>query len=393
MVPERPPRPELEARLFSLREALRDSGLEGALLTHPLSIFYFTGAFARAHLLVTERQLRFLVFRPLERVRRESPFPAEPFRSLKGLPGLLREAGLRRVGLEFASLSHRDFLRYQDLLQDFELSDLSGIISSLRQIKSPYERACLREAGRRLAEALSAALPRLKPGMTELEALAEIETELRRRGHPGLVRSARGNEFATGLLVSGPEAVEPTYMVAGEGGRGVPGFPSGASLKEIRPGEPVLVDVAGYFAGYYVDQTRMLVFGKPSREVQEYLEIAEALMATGKRLLRPGVSAEEVYYALFGEAERLGVSEFFMRHGEEGVNFVGHGVGLCVDEDPPLAPGVKTPLRAGMCLALEPKLHIPGLGVIGFEDTWSLEEDSAEKLTVFLPKFKIISCQ
>jgi len=388
--PACPPREELFSRISALRKALRGADLQGALITQPLNIFYFTGSFARAHLLVTEREVRFLVFRPLERVRRESPLPAEPFRSLKGLPGLLREAGIRRVGLEFAALTHREFLRYRDLLQDFELADLSGILSSLRMVKSPYEIACLREAGRRLAEALTEALPRLAPGMTELAALAEIEAALRRRGHPGFVRSARGNEFATGLLISGPEAVEPSYMVAGEGGRGVYGFPSGASLREIRPGEPVLVDLAGYFAGYYVDQTRMLLFGKPSPEVREYLEAAEALMAAGESLLRPGIPAEEVYYALVREAERLGVSEYFMRHGEEGVNFVGHGVGLCVDEDPPLAPGVKTVLEPGMVLALEPKLHVPGLGVIGFEDTWGLNEDSPQKLTIFSPNFKTL---
>ncbi|RUM87219.1 MAG: hypothetical protein DSZ24_06640 [Thermodesulfatator sp.] len=385
--PELPPREELFSRLSALREALRLATLDGALVTHPLNIFYFTGTLARAHLLVTEREVRFLVFRPLERVRRESPLPAEPFRSLRKLPEVLREAGVRRVGLEFAHLSHRDFLRYQDLLQDFELSDLSDIISSLRQVKSPYEIACLREAGRRLAEALSEALPRLRPGMSELAALAEIEAALRRRGHPGLTRSARGNEFATGLLISGPEAVEPSYMVAGEGGPGVPGFPCGASLKEIQPGEPVLVDLAGYFAGYYVDQTRMLFFGEPPREVREYLQAAEVLISAGERILRPGIPAEEVYYRLREEAGSLGVEEYFMRHSEERVNFVGHGVGLCVDEDPPLAPGVKTRLSSRMTLALEPKLHIPGVGVIGLEDTFLLTENSLEKLTPFSPNF------
>ena len=384
------PKSEIERRLESLRAALVREGLDGALVTSPLNLFYFTGAFALGHLLVTPREVRFLVFRPISRARRESPLSVEPFRSLKKLPGVLRECGLRRLGLEFSALSHEKFLRYQELLADFELRDLSPAISEIRMRKSSYEVACLRRAGEMLAEALAEALPEIRPGMTELEALARIEVALRARGHPGFVRSFRGNEFSTGLLVSGLEAVEPSFMVAGEGGPGVPGFPSGAGLKKIRPGEPVLCDLSGFEAGYYVDQTRVFSLGETTGEVRELFELSERLMQAGEKALRPGVPAEEVYLAVANEAERLGVSRYFMAHGEEGVGFVGHGVGLCVDEDPPLAPGIKIPLAPGMTLALEPKLHVPGVGVIGLEDTFYLSERGPEILTNFARKFLII---
>ncbi len=384
------PKSEIERRLESLREALVREGLDGALVTSPLNLFYFTGAFALGHLLVTPREVRFLVFRPLSRVQRESPLPAEPFRSLKKLPGVLGECGVRRLGLEFSALSHERFLRYQNLLADFELRNLSPAISEIRSRKSPYEVACLRRAGKLLAEALAEALPEIRPGMTELEALSRIEAALRTRGHPGFVRSLRGNEFATGLLISGPEAVEPSFMVAGEGGPGVPGFPSGAGLKRIRTGEPVLCDLSGFEAGYYVDQTRMFALGEVGPEVRELFELSRKLMQAGEKALRPGVPAEEVYWTVAREAEHLGVARYFMAHGEEGVGFVGHGVGLCIDEDPPLAPGIRTLLSPGMVLALEPKLHVPGVGVIGLEDTFHLSERGPEILTVFPRQFQII---
>ncbi|WP_297056915.1 Xaa-Pro peptidase family protein [Thermosulfurimonas sp.] len=377
------PRAEIQTRLESLRRVLSRKGLDAALITSPLHLFYFTGAFALGHLLVTAREIRFLVFRPLERVRQESPLPAESLRSLKALPAVLDNAGVRRIGMELSTLSQERFRRYQAILADYQLEDLSPDLLKLRMYKSSYEVDCLRRAGELLAEALREALPEWREGMSELEALGRVELALRRRGHPGLVRSSRGNEFATGLLVSGKEGLTPSYMVAGEGGCGVLGFPSGASPKPLRRGEPVLLDVAGFYAGYYVDQTRMLSVGEPSSEVKDLFSLALRLMKAGEGALRSGVPAEEVYFRVAEEAEHLGVSRYFMAHGQEGVGFVGHGVGLCVDEDPPLAPGIRTTLRSGMVLALEPKLHVSGTGVIGLEDTFYLSEDGPQRLTVF----------
>ena len=377
------PRDEIQTRLEGLRRVLSRKGLDAALITSPLHLFYFTGAFALGHLLVTAREVRFLVFRPLERVRQESPLPSEPLRSLKALPAVLDSAGVRRIGMELSALSQERFQRYREILADYQLEDLSPDLLKLRMYKSSYEVDCLRRAGELLAEALREALPGLREGMSELEALGRVELALRRRGHPGLVRSARGNEFATGLLVSGKEGLVPSYMVAGEGGCGVFGFPSGASPKPLRRGEPVLLDLAGFYAGYYVDQTRMFCLGNSSPEVKDLFSLAFRLMKAGEEALQPGIPAEEVYSRVAEEAERLGVKRYFMAHGREGVGFVGHGVGLCVDEDPPLAPGVRTLLRPGMVLALEPKLHVPEVGVIGLEDTFYLSEEGLQRLTVF----------
>ncbi|WP_068668888.1 M24 family metallopeptidase [Thermosulfurimonas dismutans] len=375
--------------MSSLKEALREKALDGALITSPLNLYYFTGAFALGHLLVTEREVRFLVFRPFSRVLSESPLPAEPLRSLKKLPGILKNAGIKVLGLEYAGLTHDRFLLYRKILSEFDLQDISGAISHIRTIKSPYEAECLREAGRRLAEALFEGLPKIKPGMTELEAMGLIEYELRKRGHPGFVRSFRGNEFPTGLLISGPEGVTPGYMIAGEGGLGVPGFSSGASLKKLHSGEPILCDFSGFYAGYYVDQSRMSSLGGVSPEIRDLFEMAEILMDSAERALKPGIPAEEVFFSVLKEAERLGVEKYFMANGEEGVNFVGHGVGLCIDEEPALAPGMKTELLPGMALALEPKLHVPGIGVIGLEDTFFLKEDSLERVTSYPRKWQV----
>ncbi len=384
------PRSEIERRLLALRALLRKHSLDGALILSPLNIFYFTGTFVTGHLLVTEREVRLWVFRPLSRAREETFLPVEPLRSLRKLPTVLKPFSLRTLGFEVEALSPRKFERYREILADYKLQDISSLLLTLRMYKSPYEVACLREAGRLLAEALSEALPALRLGMTELEVLGHIELALRRRGHPGFVRSCRGHEFATGLVVSGPEAVTPSFMIAGEGGVGVLGFASGASSKEILPGEPILLDFSGFYGGYYVDQSRVFCWEDISPEVREFWDISERIMLATERQLRPGISAEEVFFAALREAEALGVAPYFMAHGEEGVSFVGHGVGLCIDEEPAIAPGVKTILEPGMVIALEPKLHIPGVGVIGLEDTFYLNESNVEKLTVYNRKLRVL---
>jgi Xaa-Pro aminopeptidase len=63
------------------------------------------------------------------------------------------------------------------------------------------------------------------------------------------------------------------------------------------------------------------------------------------------------------------------------VRFVGHGVGLELDELPVLAPGFDEPLRAGQTLAVEPKFVLPGLGAVGIENTWAVAEGGGVRLT------------
>ncbi len=378
---ERLTKEEVERRIERLKGRLQELKLHGALITTPLNIFYFTGTFVMGHLLLTPAEVKLFVFRPISRAKRESFVSAEPLRSLKKLPSLLRSFGIKRLGLEFEGLTHQRFLVYREILEEFELVDISGPIRKVRELKSDYEMFCLKRAAELLDEAFYEALPSIREGTSELEALSLVESALRKRGHPGFVRSARGNEFPTGVLSSGPFSVEPSYMISGEGGRGVEGFPLGASKEPLSAGTPIVCDFSGFFKGYYVDETRMLFLKEAPKPCRELLEASLRIMKAMERVLVPGVAAEDVYAEGLAEAERLGVSKYFMAHGEEGVSFVGHGVGLCIDEDPPIAPGVKTRLLPGMAVALEPKLHIPELGVIGIEDTFLIKRNYTERIT------------
>jgi Xaa-Pro dipeptidase len=63
--------------------------------------------------------------------------------------------------------------------------------------------------------------------------------------------------------------------------------------------------------------------------------------------------------------------------------FVGHGVGIELDEWPVIAKGIDTPLHEGMVVAIEPKFLFPDIGVVGLENTWAVRSDGLEALTTF----------
>ncbi len=375
---------ELRARIEKLATALVQTGLDAALIRFPLHIFYFAGVFVDGHLVITERAEAFLlVYRTLGRPEKSPVAEEIPFRSLRKLPAFLKDLGLHNLGLEEERLPHALFKRYQQLLTDFSLADVSPLVQQIRSVKSPYEISCLKQAARLLAEALVAFLPRLKPGLSELEAAGLLEAELRKRGHPAFTRtSGFGQELAYGHLLAGKEATVPAYTTTGQGGLGVWGFPQGPSEKKIGLNEPILIDYAGWFEGYLVDQSRVFYFGQLPPRAHEIYEKIDFILQEIEKMLQPGTSGAEIYQKALSLAADNGLSPYFMAHGPEKVPFIGHGVGLEIDEWPPIAQ-VDVALQEGMVIALEPKCHVPGLGVIGVEDTYLITSSGPERLTVF----------
>ncbi len=387
-----PPLPkEINKRQAQLARFLRKKGLDAALIRYPLHIFYFSGTFVDGHLLVTAQgKALLLVYRPYSRACEEASVEeVVPFRSLKALPGLLRDFGIKIIGLEYDRLPVKDFNRYQQLLTGFVLEDISDIIWRLRARKSPYEIECQRKAASMLAEALEGALKNFSPGVTELEAAGYLEASLRQRGHPAHTRVARWTqELAYGHVLFGNNATFPAYTTTGQGGAGVIGFPQGPSFRKLYPEDIILIDYAGWCEGYMVDQTRMFSWTHPSQKVYAIYQKVLDLMQELEEMLRPGIYAEEIYNQAQKLAKSQGLEEYFMAHGSEKVPFVGHGVGLEIDEWPPIASGVSLPLEAGMVVALEPKCHVPELGVIGVEDTFLITQEGAQRLTFFPREWK-----
>jgi Xaa-Pro aminopeptidase len=157
-------------------------------------------------------------------------------------------------------------------------------------------------------------------------------------------------------------------------------FAQGPGFAKIKRNEPVLVDYAGCYNGYIADETRIFCLGKlPAKLVEAHqaaLEIEEAIAGQ----LCPGRASRDIWNLCEAEGARMGYQDFLGGPPGSKAGFVGHGVGLQIDEYPVLGP-VDHEIVENMVVAVEPKMIYPEEGVVGIEDTFLVGANGAERLT------------
>lgn len=380
---------EIKRRIETLQSAMAEHGLDGALIVQRIDLFYFTGTGQDAHLFVpvTGSPL-LLVRRNLERARRESPLDSisavTSFSHLKKVIESACPARPGRLGMELDVLPVNNYQLYARLFPHAVISDVSPLIRETRMVKSEYEIQIIRQAAR-LNDAMFAQVGEiLKDGMSEVEFAGLLEAYYRKNGHQGIVRVRSFNtDVFYGHLMSGPNLATPSCHFGPTGGFGVsPSLPQSAGLKIIKRYEPVQVDYVGVVDAYMVDQSRTFFLGDAPERFLKVHATALAIQDTLMRLGRPGTKAAKLYDIAKNMAAEAGLAGGFMGY-PESMPFVGHGIGLELDELPLL--GKKSPyvLTPGMVIAVEPKFILPGEGLAGIENSFVVTEKGLEKLTNF----------
>jgi Xaa-Pro dipeptidase len=383
------PRSELENRIERLQGLMAAADMDGALVLQNADLYYLSGTVQQSHLyLPVSGEPLLMVRKSLQRARNESRLQADrivPMGSTRQLLDQLAAYGLarpERLGLELDVMPVNVYRYYEGILRSVDLLDCSPIIRQLRAIKSDYEVGLMREAAR-ASKAVYRAIPQLLvEGISEVALAGQIEAIARREGHQGIVRMrAWNNEIFYGHLMSGASAAVPSYMLSPTGGPGLnPSIAQGASTRPIRAGEPLLVDYLFAPAGYVVDQTRIFAIGKLPADLVRAHEAMLAVQAAVAEAARPGATGDALWELAAQVAREHGLEDHFMGHGDDRVRFVGHGVGLELDELPVLAAGQDLPLEEGMVVALEPKAIFPGRGVVGIENTHVVTPAGLERL-------------
>jgi len=384
------PKIELEQRIFKFQRYLKKENIDGALILQRVDLFYFTGTIQQAHFYIpAEGDPVLMVRKSYDRAKAESSVKKIVHLGRPSdIPGILKangHAASLRMGLELDVLPANLLFSYQRLFQGTILLDISHFIRSIRSVKSEYELKIMRQAAR-LSDQLAAWVPHiLRAGMTELELAGKIEAEARRLGHQGIVRMRLwGSEMFYGHLLSGATGAVPSFLSSPTGGVGAsPAVAQGPGFKTIQRHEPVLVDYIFAYNGYLSDHTRIFSIGPLPAELMAahaaMLEVQQMI----KKLAKPGVQSGDIYNRALEKTKDLGYADHFMGIGNERVQFVGHGIGLEVDEYPFLAAGQQLKLQAGMTIALEPKLVFPDKGVVGIENTHVVTADGLEQLGKF----------
>ena len=389
---------ELVNRIDALRRTIAAKDIDIAIMSEVSDIFYYSGCAQPLYAVVPAKSDAFVLARKaLTRIETEvTGLGIEYFSGRKDLAAIFARRGLsdaRKIGFTLDTMSYASVARLMHPFASGKPEDIAWDVRMLRMVKSDAEIAIQKRAGEIMTKIPDLVRSALEPGMTELQLSAVIESYFRLNGHGIIVKCRREGIGAVpfGVCSSGINSLAGAKFDGICAGSGLSaGAPYGATDRTIKKGAPILLDYAFPLDGYIVDMTRMASLGKPVPEAmkayQDMLKIEQEIIG----MLRPGVLWKDIYTKSVEMANDMGYQDTFMGSGHERVKFVGHGVGLELDEPPYLAPEMNYELAAGMVVAVEPKVALPGVGVVGNEDTLLITEGNAESITPADPDFIVV---
>jgi len=384
------PRQELESRLVKVQAKLRNRNLDGALILQKADLFYLTGSTQNGVFFVpADGEPVFAVRRSANRARSESTWKEiVPLSRMKELPGLLAGRGygnLGRIGVELDVLPAGLYLQFGELFEGAIFEDITPLLRETRMVKSRYEIERIEQASEQLRQVFAEIPAMMREDCArEIDLAARIEGALRRRRHQGLIRVRRfGQEMYFGAVSAGASASYPTDFDGPDGVEGLyAAVPQSGGERLLRRGEPIMVDLCGGYEGYIADKTRIFVpGGLRDEELLRAHHYALQIQAEIQTRMRPGAHTGRIYQAI---EEMVRESQFagnFMGYGENRARFVGHGVGLELDELPVLTTRSDVVLKEGMVIAVEPKFFFGDRGGVGIENTWVITQEGCRNLT------------
>ena len=383
------PLSELTDRMkrFRVRMDAEHPGWELAAIFGRVNQYYFTGTMQDGLLLVPrDGEPVFWVRRSFERAGAESLFPdIRPMKSFRDAAAVPPAAARQVIHLETELVPLALVQRFRKHFACQEVASLDAQIARVRAVKSPYELAIMERCGaihRRIMEDSVPAM--LREGMSEAELACELYSLLVREGHQGIVRFGMFNvDIAVAQLGFGEDSLYPTSFDGPGGCVGIcPAAPVlGSCDRKLQKGDLVFVDVGCAVDGYHTDKTMVYMFGRPLPD--EVIAVHRRCVELERRLaslLKPGAIPAEIYSQTMASLDPEFLKNF-MGFGNRRANFLGHGVGLQIDEPPVLAEGFDEPLVEGMVLALEPKKGVPGVGMVGSENTYIVTPEGGRSIT------------
>jgi len=366
---------------------------QGILVFSRLNIYYFSGSFASGVFwLPLSGEPILLCRRGDERAKIESPIKhIYPFRSYSDIGTILNDLGFSLPKLVAAEMNGLSWALSNSLtkhLANHQFVPADKIIGMSRAKKSEWELNILREAGSKHAKCLTKLLPPfLHDGISELEICHKILELFFSEGHLGILRMENyGEEVFLGFVSIGDSANHPSAFNGPVGLQGVhPAAPyMGSAVVRWTTGKPLTIDNGFNLAGYITDKTQVYWLGDKENMPENAINAHNFCIDLQNQvieLLKPGTRPSEIWNHCLVKVERSEWRDGFMGLGKNKVFFIGHGIGLAIDEYPVLAHGFDLPLEEGMTLAIEPKIGIPGFGMVGLENTFEVTTDGGKCLT------------
>lgn len=354
------------------------------LLSTPVNIYYLTGRIFAGFVCITDdnRTLSF-VQRPPYIIEDEN---TSLIRKLEDIPGLLSEkygiSTVSSLALELDALTYNEVIRIKNAFGIQEIENASTIMRRRRMIKTDAEIEQMRISARIHSEVYRAIPSLFRQGMRDIDLQIEIEYLMRQKGSIGVFRTFGSNmDIFMGNLLAGNNASIGSPFDFALGGGGIhPSLPIGASGEVIKPGMAISIDMAGNYTAYINDMTRVYSLGDLPDIAYEAHVLSIKMHERFREEVKAETSCADIYNWTIEMTEEAGMQDYFMG-AKQKAKFVGHGVGLEINEPPVLMQRSKDFLKPNMLIAYEPKFVIPEVGAVGIENTYLIKSDSVENLS------------
>ncbi len=375
---------DLETRNKRLLTKIQELDADACLITTNVNLFYLTGVVYTGYYYLTNEGQSFNF------IKRSPDANLNNSVNIRKPEQISEELAKRGIKIPSKLLIETDSVPYSECnriivsLSNPEIINASTLMRNIRSIKTPFEISQIRECAQ-LHEAVYKLIPSLyKKGMTDTQFQVEIEKQMRLHGSLGIFRSYGENmDIYMGSLLVGDNAEMPSPFDFALGGKGTdPSLPIGSANTSIKEGQTIMVDMAGNYRPWMTDMTRVFSVGKTTDLAYKAHQVSIDIHNTIMNMAKPGTSCAELYNIALEIVKENGLESYFMGTKQQ-AKFIGHGVGLEINEPPVLTPRSKETLKPNIVFALEPKFVIPHVGAVGIENTYLVNENGIEKLTVF----------
>lgn len=378
---------ELNMKMSRFRKEMDRTQPEWELvaLFGKINLYYFTGTMQEGVLLIPrDNDATLWVRRSFDRAMDESLFPQiRPMESYRDIVGTVKLPETCHIEAEIIPIAFLQ--RFQKYFPFKNIKSADKQISRTRSIKSSYEISLMEKSGAKHRYVLEECVPRiLRRGMSEVDLVTELYSVMVREGHHGVARFAMfETDIGIGQIGFGDSSIYPTFFNGPGGNRGIsPAVPIiGSRERELEKGDLVFIDVGFGVDGYHTDKTMTYMFGRPLPEsaISQHKKCVE-IQNNIAEMLKPGSIPAEIYKTIM-EGLDSEFADSFMGYNNRKVRFLGHGIGLHIDEYPVIAEGFTEPLELGMAIAVEPKIGIEGIGMVGIENTFLVTEKGGRCIT------------
>ena len=364
----------MNQKLTKMSEWMKQNGLDVSFITSTENVFYLSRFFSDPHerllcLVLFQEAEPFLICPSMEKEDARNAgwdFEIIGYSDIENPWELVQNTIQKRitkvskVAIEKEHMNVERFEALSSLFPDAAFISAEENLRQLRMIKDEGEISKIREACALADYAIEVGCSEIKEGKTELEILAAVEYELKKKGVAHM-------SFST-MVLTGTNGASP---------HGNPG------LSIVKKGDFVLFDLGVVVDGYCSDITRTVAFGDISEKQNEIYDTVLKAQLAAIEASRPGVPCADVDQTARKIIRDAGYGQFFPHR-------LGHGLGIGVHEYPSLTETNSLRLVKGMVYTIEPGIYVPNVAGVRIEDDILVTEDGIEVLTKFPKELQII---